>query len=44
MYVEMFRFRNFGHGSALAVILLVTVIPIMVINIVRGLLTGSVNG
>jgi alpha-glucoside transport system permease protein len=33
MYAEMFRFRNFGHGSALAVILLVAVIPVMVINI-----------
>ena len=33
MYQEMFRFRNFGHGSALAVILLVAVIPVMVINI-----------
>jgi alpha-glucoside transport system permease protein len=33
MYAEMFRFRNFGHGSALAAILLLAVIPIMVINI-----------
>ncbi len=33
MYAEMFRFRDFGHGSALAVILLVAVIPIMVINV-----------
>jgi alpha-glucoside transport system permease protein len=33
MYAEMFKFRNFGHGSALAVILLVAVIPVMVINI-----------
>ena len=33
MYQEMFRFRNFGHGSALAVILLVAVIPVMIINI-----------
>jgi alpha-glucoside transport system permease protein len=33
MYAEMFTFRNFGHASALAVILLVAVIPVMVINV-----------
>jgi alpha-glucoside transport system permease protein len=33
MYSEMFRFRNFGHGSALAVILLIAVLPIMIINV-----------
>jgi alpha-glucoside transport system permease protein len=33
MYIEMFRFRNFGHGSALAVILLAAVIPVMIINV-----------
>lgn len=33
MFSEMFRFRNFGRASALAVILLVAVIPIMVVNI-----------
>jgi alpha-glucoside transport system permease protein len=33
MYQEMFRFRNFGRATTLAVILLVAVIPIMVINI-----------
>lgn len=33
MYTEMFKFRNFGHGSAIAVILLVMVIPVMVINV-----------
>jgi alpha-glucoside transport system permease protein len=33
MYAEMFKFRNFGHGSSLAVILLLAVIPVMVINI-----------
>lgn len=37
MYAEMFRFRNFGRGSTLAVVLLVAVIPIMVVN-VRNLL------
>jgi alpha-glucoside transport system permease protein len=33
MYQEMFRFRNFGQATTMAVILLVAVIPIMVINI-----------
>jgi len=33
MFNEMFRFRNFGRASALAVVLLVAVIPIMIVNI-----------
>ena len=33
MFNEMFRFRNFGFATALAVILLVAVIPIMVVNV-----------
>lgn len=33
MFSEMFRFRNFGRASALAVVLLIAVIPIMVVNI-----------
>jgi alpha-glucoside transport system permease protein len=33
MYQEMFRFRNFGQATTMAVILLVAVIPIMVLNI-----------
>jgi alpha-glucoside transport system permease protein len=33
MFSEMFRFRNFGKASALAVVLLIVVIPIMVVNI-----------
>jgi alpha-glucoside transport system permease protein len=33
MYREMFTFGNFGHSSALAVILLVAVIPVMIYNI-----------
>jgi alpha-glucoside transport system permease protein len=33
MYQEMFRFRNFGQATTMAVILLLAVIPIMVINI-----------
>jgi alpha-glucoside transport system permease protein len=35
MFREMFTYRNFGRGSALAVILLVAVIPVMIYN-VRG--------
>ncbi len=35
MVREMFNFRNFGRGSAIAVILLVAVIPVMVANIRR---------
>ena len=33
MFTEMFRFRNYGRASALAVVLLVVTIPIMVINV-----------
>lgn len=33
MFNEMFRFRNFGRASALAVVLLVAVIPIMIVNV-----------
>jgi len=33
MYVEMFKFRNFGHAGALAVILLVAVMPVMIVNV-----------
>ena len=33
MFVEMFNFRNFGRASALAVVLLLVVLPIMVLNI-----------
>jgi len=35
MIKEMFNYRNFGHGSAIAVILLLAVIPVMVANIRR---------
>ncbi|MDB9526106.1 sugar ABC transporter permease [Oscillatoria sp. CS-180] len=35
MIKEMFNFRNFGRGSAIAVILLLAVIPVMVANIQR---------
>ncbi len=35
MYKEMFNFRNYGRASAIAVILLAAIIPIMVLNIRR---------
>ncbi len=35
MYKEMFLFQDFGHASAIAVILLLAVIPVMVYNINR---------
>ena len=35
MIKQMFNFRHFGRGSAIAVILLIAVIPIMVVNIRR---------
>jgi len=33
MFSEMFSFRNFGHASAIAVILFIAVVPIMIVNI-----------
>lgn len=42
MFSEMFKFRNFGRASALAVILLIVVIPIIIIN-VRNLKTQGIN-
>jgi alpha-glucoside transport system permease protein len=33
MYLEMYRFSNFGHGSALAVLLFLAVIPAIVVNV-----------
>jgi alpha-glucoside transport system permease protein len=35
MYKEMFNFRNFGRASAIAVFLLIAVIPVVVMNIKR---------
>ncbi|MCX7854949.1 MAG: sugar ABC transporter permease [Anaerolineae bacterium] len=35
MYKEMFHFRNFGRASAIAVILLLAIIPVMAANIRR---------
>ncbi len=35
MIKEMFEFRNFGHGSAIAVVLLVVTIPFMIYNVRR---------
>jgi alpha-glucoside transport system permease protein len=33
MYQEMFRYRNFGQATTMAVILLLAVLPIMIVNI-----------
>jgi alpha-glucoside transport system permease protein len=33
MFTEMFKFRNFGRASALAVVLMLVVVPFMVLNI-----------
>ena len=35
MIKEMFQFGNFGRGSALAVILLIAIVPVMLVNINR---------
>lgn len=42
MFVEMFQFFNFGNASALAVVLLIVVIPIMALNI-RNLRRQGIN-
>jgi alpha-glucoside transport system permease protein len=35
MFIEMFKFRNFGRASAIAVVLFVLVVPFMVVNILN---------
>ena len=35
MYKEMFNFRNYGRASAIAVVLLLAIVPVMLINIRR---------
>ena len=35
MIKQMFKFRDFGKGSAIAVVLLLAVIPVMAVNIRR---------
>ena len=35
MYQEMFTYNNFGHASAVAVVLLLAIVPVMAINIRR---------
>lgn len=42
MFTEMFKFRNFGRASSLAVVLLVVTIPIMILNI-RNLRRQGIN-
>jgi alpha-glucoside transport system permease protein len=33
MFTEMFKFRNFGRASSLAVVLMIVVVPFMILNI-----------
>jgi alpha-glucoside transport system permease protein len=35
MYQEMFNFGNFGRGSAIAIVLMIAIIPVMAVNIKR---------
>ncbi len=35
MYKEMFHFHNFGRASAIAVVLLLAIVPVMMVNIRR---------
>jgi len=35
MYKEMFLFRNYGRASAIAILLLLFIIPMIVINVQR---------
>ncbi|MDQ7028569.1 MAG: sugar ABC transporter permease [Ardenticatenia bacterium] len=35
MYKEMFQFRDFGRASAIAVVLLLAIVPVMLVNIRR---------
>jgi alpha-glucoside transport system permease protein len=41
MYEEAFKFFNPGHGSAIAVILLIAVLPVMALNIRRFQMEGQ---
>jgi alpha-glucoside transport system permease protein len=41
MYEEAFKFFNQGHGSAIAVILLIAVLPVMALNIRRFQMEGQ---
>jgi alpha-glucoside transport system permease protein len=35
MYKEMFNFRHFGRAAAIAVVLLIAIVPVMLLNIRR---------
>ena len=35
MYKEMFNFLNYGRASAIAVVLLVLIVPVMIFNVRR---------
>lgn len=41
MYKEMFNYHNFGRASAMAVILLIVIVPVMIMNIRRFRRGGS---
>jgi len=41
MYKEMFNYHNFGRASAIAVVLLVVIVPVMVLNVKRFRQGGS---
>lgn len=41
MYKEMFHFRNFGRASAIAVVLLLAILPVMAVNMSRFLEDGQ---
>jgi alpha-glucoside transport system permease protein len=35
MYANAFQFQNYGRGAALAVLILLSVLPVMILNIRR---------
>jgi alpha-glucoside transport system permease protein len=43
MYKEMFNYHNYGRASAIAVLLLVVIAPVMAMNIKR-FKQGGTNG
>jgi alpha-glucoside transport system permease protein len=42
MFSEMFTYRNYGHASAIAIVLLIAVTPVMIYNI-RTMREGGVR-
>ena len=43
MYKEMFQFKNFGRASAIAVVLLLAIIPVMIFNLKRFREQGAIR-